>query len=385
MRALARGLVAVVLLAGCGASTGAGPVDIDTGSMAGMVLHLPDGPAGAVIGDDSHCGGTVGGDGQRDALVDLAVEAGGQIATCLVQLEAPDTVVDSLVLSYPSPEVARQAVSPDVLAAVVRSQGLDCCSADPVGDFAEAGGPGEEALLAVSAADSSAVLGWRSGSLIGVVSVLHLDGAPGAAREAARLGEVQQERMLHPAPLPDGIDDDRLVGLQRAGFTVWWVGETFAPIGLPPMPLVNSYAQEGMVELDYRGARIQAFDLGAVPAGSEPDQMLGLATELFDSPCTVVEPIDGPGTALLLGRHLPEEYLVPPAGGMRDGWGELTTGDCPAGEPNVWMATVDVDGIHIRVNPPICYNCLAPPAPDRPFQASEGLRAIVAALEPYAG
>jgi hypothetical protein len=394
MRPLAVGVVGVLVLAGCGdptestsasstvsAATVVGPAGAE--GLSGMVLHLPDGPDGARVGDDSHCGGGVGTEGDIDAFLDLVTEAGGQIDGCFVQLEAPSTFVASVVLSFPTPELAQRAMTADALAGVVRYYGLDCCNADPIGEFVEVGGPGDEALLAVSVADTSAVLGWRTGSLVGAVSVLHVDDVSGAAIEAARLAEVQHARMLSPVPVPDDIDEDRLVGLEQAAFTPWWVGQTFTPPGFPPMDLYMSYAEEGMVDLDYDGARIQVFDLAAVPSGSDPDQTLAVTAELFDSPCTVTEAIDGPGTSLLLGRHIPDEFFGPAADGMRDGWGELVTGDCPIGEPNVWMATVEVDDLYIRVNPAFCYNCLLPPTPDVPYLTPAGLRTIVAALRPF--
>jgi hypothetical protein len=68
---------------------------------------------------------------------------------------------------------------------------------------------------------------------------------------------------------------------------------------------------------------------------------------------------------------------------MRDGWGGLVTADCPVGEPNVWMATVEVDDLYIRVNPAFCYNCLLPPTADLPYRTPAGLRTIVAALRPF--
>ncbi|MDW3212728.1 MAG: hypothetical protein R8G01_01940 [Ilumatobacteraceae bacterium] len=351
--------------------------------MSGMILHLPDGPDGATIGDDSHCGGGLGTEGDSDAFLDLVVEAGGAIESCFIQLEAPETFVNSLVLSFPSEELAVRALTADGFAGVIRYYGLDCCNADPIGTLAEAVGPGAEAIGAASATDTSAVHGWRAGTLVGAVSVLQFDSSSGAAVEAARLAGVQHERMLRPVAVPDGIDEDRLVGLEQATFIPWWVGGAFMPPGFPPMELYRSYTQDGMVDLDYDGARIQVFDLSAVPSGSEPDQMLAVTAELFDSPCTVTEPIEGPGTSLLLGRHIPDEFFSPPADGMRDGWGELTSGECPAGEPNVWMATVEVDDLYIRVNPAFCYNCLSPPTPELPYRSPDGLRTIVAALEPF--
>ncbi len=395
MRWLAVGVVGALALAGCGDPTDSTSADstgptagavvspVDVELMSGMILHLPDGPDGARIGDDSHCGGGLGTEGDSDAFLDLVSEASGAIEGCFIQLEAAGTFVESLVVSFPSPELAQRALETDAFAGVVRYYGLDCCNADPIGELADAGGPGDESVVAVSAADTSAVLGWRTGALVGAVSVLHFDGAPGAATEAARLAEVQHERMLLPVAVPNDIDDDRLVGLEQATFIPWWVGETFAPPGFPPMELYMSYAQDGMIDLDYDGARIQVFDLAAVPSGSEPDQMLAVTAELFDSPCTVTESIDGPGTSMLLGRHIPDEFFGPPADDMRDGWGELATGDCPVGEPNVWMATVEIDDLYIRVNPAFCYNCLLPPTPELPFRSPDGLRTIVAGLEPF--
>src|SRR5690606_21397522 len=132
-----------------GSSPGlAGVVDAEV--MSGMVLHLPDGPEGARIGDDSHCGGGLGTDGGSDAFLDLVVEAGGAIEGCFTQLEARETFVESLVLSFPSVNHARKAMSVDAFAGVIDYYGLDCCNADPVGDLTDAAGPGDESVMAVS-------------------------------------------------------------------------------------------------------------------------------------------------------------------------------------------------------------------------------------------
>jgi hypothetical protein len=82
---------------------------------------------------------------------------------------------------------------------------------------------------------------------------------------------------------------------------------------------------------------------------------------------------------------VPEEFFGPPSqNGGRVGWGALADGDCPTGEPNVWMATVAFDdGLLLRINAPLCYNCLAPPDPERPYNQPDGLRAVVAGLTPY--
>ncbi len=192
--------------------------------------------------------------------------------------------------------------------------------------------------------------------------------------------------MLDPVAVPEGIDDDRLAGLESATLTPWWVGETFAAPGFPPLTVRTTSSQEGLVGVDYDGVLVQVFDLDAVPAGSEPEQMLGVADAVFDSPCVVSEPIDGPGAARLVGRFVPDEILaaVPPDD-LTSAWDALASGDCPDEAPNVWMAIVDVDGLHVRVNPVLCSYCLVAATTELPYRTPDGLRAVVAALVPFEG
>lgn len=371
---------------GSASQAAAGPGPTDPGVLAGMVLHLPDGPEGATIGDDSNCnGGGHGAEGDSDAFLDLVAETGNRIDGCFIQLEAPTVFVESLVLSFPSVGVAERAMTPAALAGVVRSYGLGCCNAEQVGAFVTVGGPGDDARQAVSPSDTSSIVVWRQGAVVGAISIQRFDGTTGALADAHRLAAVQDERMRLPVVVPDEIDDDRLVGLDTATMTAWWVGETFAPAGYPPMELYMSYSRPGMVELDYDGVRIEIFDRAALPPDSEPDQMLAVTDALFDTPCTVREPIESPaGAAELLSRHIPDEWFLPSP--SRSGWDELLDDGCPAGEPNVWMAMVaSDDGLLIRINGALCYNCLLPPTPELPYRTPTGLRTIVAALVEYDG
>ncbi len=351
--------------------------------MSGMVLHLPDGPEGATVGDDSSCGGPLSTEGGTDAFLDVVGNARGGVTGCLVQLEAPDVFIDSVVVSFPSTDLARLAITTEGFTGLVRYYGLDCCNGEPLGALMPRRSPGDDTIAAASRADTSAIVGWRVGALIGAVAVIRMDHGSGATSEAERLASIQHERMLHPLEVADDVDDDRLVGLDQATFTPWWIGSTFAPAGFAPIELYMSSYQPGMVDLDYLGVRIQVFDLNAVQPGSQPDQMLDVASELFDSPCTVTELIAGPGEARLIGRYVPDEFFGPAPPGQRTGWGQLNSDDCPPGAPNVWMATVEVDHLYIRINPPFCYNCLTGPNPDLPYQTPVGLKAIVATLEPY--
>jgi hypothetical protein len=375
-----------------------GNVHVDTGEtttvvpafdlqqLDGMVLHLPDGPAGARIGDDSGCGDGLSTEGRTDAFIDLVLEDGGEVVWCFDQLEAPDVSVESLVVSFPSEDLAIRAMDPGAFTGIARYYGLDCCNSDPIGSFVETDEPGEDALEATSDSDTTALIGWRSGALVGVVSVQRLDGASGALTEAHRLAAVQDGRMRSPVAVPVGADDDRLVGLESAPFRTWWLGETFAPPGLPPMELVATNSVDGLAEVDYGGIRIETFALDEIEEGSTQAQILGVAEELFDSPCTVTVPLEYPGgDAALLGRFVPD-LASGSSAPLRSGWGALLDDVCPDGDPNVWMATVrHPNGTLVRINAPICYSCLLSPDPARPYQQPDGLRAVVDGLLPYEG
>jgi len=350
-----------------------------------MVLHLPDAPEGARIGDDSHCGGGLSTEGRSDPFLDLVGAAGGAIIGCLNQLEAPQVFIDSLVVAFPSDDFATRAIAPEAFEGIVRYYGLDCCGNEIPEAVEVTNEPGVDGVATATDSDTVAIVGWRTGSLIGAISIQHQDGAAGALSDAQRLAVVQQARMRAPVPIADNVDDDRLVGLGSAPFRTWWLGTTFAPPGLPPMALYTTRYLDGMAELDYSGIRIEVFDLDAIASDSEPAQIFGVADELFDSPCTVKLPLDHPdGDAALLGRVVPDEFFgLPPQ--ARNGWGTLAEGECPDGEPNLWMATVRFDeNLLLRINAPLCYNCLSAPDADRPYQQPDGLRAIIAALTPYA-
>jgi len=112
----------------------------------------------------------------------------------------------------------------------------------------------------------------------------------------------------------------------------------------------------------------------------------GLADELFDLPRAVTIPLDRPeGDARLVGRFVLEEYLNPPPRD-RTGWGPLNDDVCTTAELNVWMATIRFsDGMLLRVNAPIRYNCLVTPDFNLPYHQPDGLRAVVDAITPCAG
>jgi hypothetical protein len=361
-------------------------VDVDDASLAGMVLHLSDVPDGARIGDDSQCGNGISSEGASDPFLDIVTETGGSVVGCLNQLEAPTVLVQSAVVAFPD-VVATRALAPAVFDGIIRYYGLGCCT-DSSSPAAETTNDGFPEVAAMSAPDTVAILGWRWANVVGAIGVVHVDGSAGARADAERLAAVQHARMQSPLLLPPGVDDDRLVGLDAVPFRTWWVGETFAPPGLLPMSLVGTHYRDALAEIDYAGIRIEVFDREAIPQGSEPDQILGVAQELFDSPCTVTMPVEHPdGDAQLLGRYVPDEFFGPPSqNGGRAGWGTLVDGECPIGDPNVWMATITLDdGLLLRINAPLCYNCLAPLDPERPYSQPDGLRAVIAGLVPYEG
>jgi hypothetical protein len=79
-----------LLLAGCGSPEPAAvpPVDAD---VRDMMLHLPDEPPGARIGDDSSCGTGISSEGGSDRFVAVALEVqstSGGIEHCFNQLES---------------------------------------------------------------------------------------------------------------------------------------------------------------------------------------------------------------------------------------------------------------------------------------------------------
>lgn len=362
-------------------------VPVDPAVLDGMLLHLPDAPEGGRIGDDSHCGGGLSTEGGSDPFLDLVGESGGAMIGCFNQLEAPTVFINSLVVAFPNDDLATRAISPAAFDGIVRYYGLGCCTDEAPGSVEVTTGLGVVGVQAVSDSDSVAIVGWRSGSLVGAISVLHMDRSAGALTDAQGLLVVQEARMRTPVPVPKDLDDDRLVELEAAPFQTWWLGDSFAPPGLPAMELFATYYRDGMAELDYAGVRVEIFNLAAIPDGSVSAQILGVADDLFDSPCTVIVPLERPdGNAALLGRVVPDEFFGPPSQAQgRIGWGSLDEDDCPEGEPNVWMATVQFgEDLLVRINPPLCYNCLSPPDRERPYNQPDGLRAVVAALTAYA-
>jgi hypothetical protein len=358
---------------------------VDTTTLAGMLLHLPDAPAGARLGDDSHCGDSLSTEGQSDPFLDLVDEAAGAIVGCFTQLESADVFINSLVVTFPNDDLATRGIEATAFEGIVRYFGLGCCANELPDTFESISEPDASALQATTPSDAVAIIGWRLDNLIGAVSVLRTDGSPGALAEAQRLADVQADRMRSPVELPAAVDDDRLVGLQMAPFATWWLGDTFAPPGLPEAKLFTTYYRDGLAELDYTGIRIEIFDRSALADGTQPAEIVGVADDLFDSPCTVRTPLDfSAGEAALLGRFVPAEFFDLRPSTADSGWDRLNTGDCLVGEPNVWMAVVQLDrDVTLRVNAVICHACLAPVAAS-PYTQPDGLRTIVQGLVPFA-
>src|SRR5688500_6970463 len=65
-----------------GGDVGMPSVAIDESSLDGMLLHLPDAPPGARIGDDSNCGGGFSSEGGTDAFLEHVAEARHAVVGC---------------------------------------------------------------------------------------------------------------------------------------------------------------------------------------------------------------------------------------------------------------------------------------------------------------
>jgi hypothetical protein len=70
---------------------------IDPATLDGMLLHLPDAPAGARIGDDSSCAEGVSSEGGDDPYTQLASEADQAVTHCLNQ---PGRVVGAVSVQH---------------------------------------------------------------------------------------------------------------------------------------------------------------------------------------------------------------------------------------------------------------------------------------------
>lgn len=353
----------------------------------GMVLHLPDVRPGATIGDDSGCGVGISFEGDDNEFQDLVVSIRGDVAHCLNQLEAPDTVVDSLAVVFPDEPTATAAMDPTVFEWLIGYFAVSCCSSeDRIEPFVAAGAPGEQAWEFPSDGDDVAMIAWRTGAAIGALIVRHSDGRDRALVEGRRLAALQADRMLAPGHVDPEIDDDSRVAADRASFDIWWLGDAAAAPGSDLVRFSMADGDSQRVTFNYDGSLvIENLDLSTIVAGDERRQMIDIADELFDSPCTVTEALDHPdGEAVLLGRFVPAEFFGPPTT-ERVGWGSLMDETCPAGDPNVWMVAANFgDGTLVRIGAPLCYFCLglAPPEGDPAASAIE-LRSVVEQLERY--
>ncbi len=375
-------------------AAGAGDLEVFEGlgvdNLSDGMLHLPDAPAGARIGDDSRCQDSgIAGDGGGEELIELAGDAralGSAVAFCFNQLEGPDRVIHSLVVRFPSTRLARRGFEIAVLGDILGYVGLGPASGPPMAEPEPLSSPGQDALRVAAVDESTVIIIWRDRNLIGAVEV---QGGPDAGGDAVRLANMQRGRMVDPLPLRADIDDDLLVPLETADWEQRWLGLRFAPSGWPPMTLDYTHGGAGdgdgdSIQLDYSLARLDIVRSGGVlePFGT-------VAQQLFGS-CTVTEIVDlEGGQVALFGRHLTEDELgfgsTGIGGDELPSWTQPTEDeDCPAGEPNVWTAVaVFDDASMVLINPPGCYFCIPEPTTLRPYGGPEGLAVIANSLRPY--
>jgi hypothetical protein len=101
---------------------------------------------------------------------------------------------------------------------------------------------------------SVGVVGWRSGSVLGMVVAGSLSKGDANVRAAVDLAALQQARIANPTPLRPPVNDDRLVPLDNPtlGVPVMWLGERLPADGR--FPALNLW-----------GTGYYPFDLGEHP------------------------------------------------------------------------------------------------------------------------
>ncbi|MEZ5100896.1 MAG: hypothetical protein R3C15_14070 [Thermoleophilia bacterium] len=403
--ALGLALVALVALAaGCGGSgeeePAVAPVEPEQ-----ALLALDDVGPGYVVGDDSACG-PLGLEGASDALVGLVRSLPAPPPACArvfeqryvapeegetateAQEDAPP-LVWSVSLVLPGADEAERALAlaPDLVAQLT---GLALA---PVEDTVRVGDAsvvlaGDDVLVAGTGGHDGRAIVWRDEEVVGAVVAAGL--SPEDDETAAiALALAQRTRLAVPEPGPTVTDDLEVpLGDPALGVDVWWLGRAVdLGTGAPELRLVQVNAPLGpgngpgnRAQLDYgasSGAPALVLQLWQPEAwGAFQETPLGRL--VVSPPCGSVGQVDVGGRAVTL-------YAAPEAVGPA--WPDIAARGpaptCPSGEPDVFWAAVELDGVVVTLDVPLCLSCLG--TRPEPYDTREALLAAVERLEPYPG
>jgi hypothetical protein len=210
------------------------------------------------------------------------------------------------------------------------------------------------------------IVAWRTARILSLV--LRSGGAAAAQADAVRLAEIQQQRVLHPTPLPAHANDDRFVSLNNptVGFPVHWLGLRFRAPGLPPLSF-----REGRVsgsedlgpgssaEIGYKGG----VDLAVWrPAAWARFTRSRVGRLVWSAGCTRATRVALPtGYAMVYAGHVKHQTHC----GRR---------------PDRFLAHVYLPSTVVTVNQPICLLCIDRGHGPDPWNTERGMEAIVRGL-----
>lgn len=403
--AAALALLALVgVAAACGGGDGeapaASPVEPER-----ALLALEDVGPGYVLSDDSACG-PLDLEGASEALDAFVRSLPAPPDACArgfeqryvapdedetateAQADAPPLVWSvSLVLPGSADAERALALAPDLVAQLTGLRAAPVDEGVSVGD-ASVVLASDDALVDGTGGHDARVVVWRDEEVVGAVVAAGLSPADDLTAAIA-LALAQRTRLAVPDPEPTATDDVEVpLGDPALGIDVWWLGRTVdLGTGAPPLRLVAAHGPLGpgdgpgnRVQLDYAPTSGAA---GLVLQLWQPDawrdfQETPLGRLVAAPPCGSVEQVDVEGRTVTV-------YAAPAA--LANDWPSLAGNDdlltCPSFDLDAFWAAVELDGVVVTANVPLCLSCLG--RGDEPYDTREALLAAVARLAPYPG
>jgi hypothetical protein len=353
-----------------------------------LTLRLSDLGPGYLVGDDSGCSLSLGGEGAPGVLVGLGRRY--RHRGCLIQFERlwvppaeppGPALVESAAIEF-GREAGAVAGFEAARAVIAYTTGVprDSLERRPVTvTFGDSGAVlhTNDALVEGRTGRPGVALLWRTGR---VLSFVFVGGEAGAAGEVRALGlaRVQQARIEVPTPLLPEENDDRAVPLDnpQLGVPVYWLGPRLQPQGrLPTLVLEDSFGpldrRSGpgwRADIDYRAGDPGAgVKLGLWwPRAFARFSRTRLGRLVRTQRCARAERLElAAGRAVIYGG-----YATPPK-------------RCGRRPPDRYLAHTFLDDVVITINIPSCFLCVEPePGRRDPYDTFAGMKTVIKALEP---
>jgi hypothetical protein len=233
----------------------------------------------------------------------------------------------------------------------------------------------DNALVGETPGRPALVVVWRTGRTLSLVLAGGKHDA-GGREEALRLAEIQQRRVVKPAPVPPGANDDRFVWLDdpNVDVPINWLGTRFRAPGLPALAFEEGQVMRAddpgpgsAARIEYSTRRQKTRHAGVEldiwrPAAWERYTRSRAGRLVWAGRCTKATRISLPtGYATLFAGHVKRQKRC----GRR---------------PDRFLAHVFLPGTIVAVNMPLCAACVDRGRGRDPWDSMRGMRAIVTGL-----